>query len=144
MANGNDRRKDSIGAMIATLARIQSQRLNAGAQAAGMQPGFRRIHWELTRQDGVSQRELAHCTGLSAPTVSIALSKMQLEGLITRRIDEMDTRRVKVYLTEKGRALDLSMRNVFTSNEEFLTGPLTAEEKETLTALLEKMLDAAR
>lgn len=144
MANGNDRRKDSIGAMIATLARIHSQRLNAGAQAAGMQPGFRRIHWELTRQDGVSQRELAHCTGLSAPTVSIALSKMQLEGLITRRIDEMDTRRVKVYLTEKGRALDLSMRNVFTSNEESLTGPLTAEEKETLTVLLEKMLDAAR
>ena len=131
-----------IGAVIGRINRIYRQRLDAASVGIGMQPGYRRLHYELIQDDGCTQRDLAERTGLSAPTVSIALGKMEKDDLIRRETDPGDSRKIRVYLTEKGMALDRSMREMLTENERQLTEPLAPEEKEELQRLLVKLLDA--
>ena len=130
-----------IGAIIGRIHRIHRQRLDTASIGIGMQPGYRRLHYELIQDDGCSQRDLAERTGLSAPTVSIALGKMEKDGLIRRTTDQEDSRKTCVYLTEKGMALDRAMREMLSENEERLTGHLDPEEKAELRRLLEKLLD---
>lgn len=60
----------------------------------------------LSSADGINQLELVRRTHLSAPTVSVILKRMEAEELVTRESDPDDLRSIKVYLTEKGRALD--------------------------------------
>lgn len=130
-----------IGAMIGRIHCIHRQRLDTASISIGMQPGYRRLHYELIQDDGCTQRDLADRTGLSAPTVSIALGKMEKDGLISRKTDPDDSRKIRVYLTEKGTALDRAMREMLKENEERLTSCLDPDEKEELRRLLEKLLD---
>lgn len=57
----------------------------------------------LCDKDEVTQFDLVDKTGLSAPTVSLSLSKMQNEGIVERESNPEDLRETKVYLTDKGR-----------------------------------------
>ena len=130
-----------VGAILGRIHRIHRQRLDAASIGIGMQPGYRRLHYELIQDDGCTQTDLAERTGLSAPTVSIALGKMEKDGLICRKTDPGDSRKTRVYLTEKGMALDRAMREMLNENEERLTAHLDPEEKAELRRLLEKLLD---
>ena len=131
-----------LGALIGHLSRLHRQRMDAGAVGIGMQPGYRRLHFELITNDGCTQRELAERTGLSAPTVSIALGKMEKDGLIRREVDPEDSRKIRVRLTEAGMALDRAMRGMTEKNENLLTGKLTPEEQAELRRLLLKMISS--
>jgi DNA-binding MarR family transcriptional regulator len=62
---------------------------------------FLRSLWE---KDGISQRELSRSVGLTEPTTVAALKVMQRNGLIQRDRDKLDTLKVIVKLTRKGRS----------------------------------------
>ncbi len=63
---------------------------------------FLRSLWE---KDGISQRELSRSVGLTEPTTVAALKVMERNGLIQRARDKLDTRKIIVKLTRKGRSL---------------------------------------
>jgi DNA-binding MarR family transcriptional regulator len=96
---------------------------------------------ELAKRDGRTQLELAEATHLKAPTVSVALQKLEKEGYVSRRPDEYDLRATRVFLTEKGRELDERIRGIIREQEERATSCLTDEESETLTRILRKLKD---
>lgn len=60
----------------------------------------------LAHEDGLSQRELANRLGLMENTTLIALNLMERHGWLRRERDKMDKRRLRVYLTDKGRAIE--------------------------------------
>ena len=60
----------------------------------------------LTREDGLSQRELADRLGLMENTTLVAVNLMERRGWIRRERDKKDRRRLLVYLTDKGRAIE--------------------------------------
>lgn len=64
---------------------------------------FLRILWE---QDGLSQTELADRSGLTKPTVHTAITKMEAEGLIERRVPEGARSRPLIHLSKRGQALE--------------------------------------
>ncbi len=63
---------------------------------------FLRILWE---GDGLTQRELSEQAGVMEPTTFSALKAMERLGYITRRKRGGDRKKVYVFLTPKGRAL---------------------------------------
>ena len=71
-----------------------------------VQGSYREILFHLAYEDGRSQLELANLTHLKPPTVSVALAKLEDEGYVAREADPMDARRTRVYLTDKGKAID--------------------------------------
>ncbi len=108
------------------------------ANPVGQRSG-RLIMMELSREDGRTQLDLVKATHLKAPTVSVALQKLESEGYVTRQPDEHDMRAMRVYLTEEGRAMEDRLRMRIIAEETAATSVLTEEECETLCGLLMKI-----
>jgi len=96
----------------------------------------------LAINDGINQLELVKSTHLRAPTVSVILQKMESEGVVERRKDdENDKRSVHVYLTDKGRKLDLEHISRIKKLDTIAMEGLSESEKEVLMKTLPKIRD---
>ncbi|MBR3894075.1 MAG: MarR family transcriptional regulator [Clostridia bacterium] len=119
-------------------ARMREYDLGGGVMS---QESAQQIMRVLSRADGCSQLELVHKTHLKAPTVSVALKKMEEEALILRRQDEMDLRVSRVFLTEKGRAYIRSVCEQLSSLDAELMRGFDEEESALLLQFLARMRD---
>lgn len=61
---------------------------------------------QLWLQEGRSQVDLQECLGLDGATVTGLLQRMTYLGLVQRHADPTDKRVQRVFLTERGRALE--------------------------------------
>ncbi len=53
----------------------------------------------LSRQDGLSQKEIADRLEVEGPTLIPIIDKMETKGLLTRKVDPHDRRNNRIYLT---------------------------------------------
>lgn len=104
-----------------------------------IQGSYRDILFHLAREDGKSQLDLAHLTHLKPPTISVALNKLENEGYVRRESDPMDARRSRVYLTEKGRAIDEKAKSAIVILDEKAAKGFSEEEYKQLMVLLFKL-----
>jgi DNA-binding MarR family transcriptional regulator len=58
---------------------------------------------ELWVEDGLTQAELSSRVGMKAPTTVVAIRRMVEDGLVVRRKDSEDRRKLRICLTDKGR-----------------------------------------
>ena len=58
---------------------------------------------ELWEEDGLTQGDLSSRAGMTAPTTVVAIRRMAEGGLVIRKPDDQDRRKVRIHLTEKGR-----------------------------------------
>ena len=105
------------------------------------QDSARLIMRALIHEDGCSQLELVRQTHLKPPTVSVTLRRMEEEGLVERRQNEMDLRAVCVYLTEKGKAHNREIKEHLVEIDNELMRGFDESEIELLRQMLERMRD---
>lgn len=122
------------------LSRIFHQEMRKVCEENGVPVGYRSLLFHLVHNDGCSQRVLANKAGLQPSTVSIALDKMERDGYIYREKSMDDMRAVKLHLTEKGKNIDKLNRERIAILDERFSKTVTAEEKELLITLLEKVM----
>jgi len=103
------------------------------------QKSGRLLLMELAKKDGRTQLELVNATHLKAPTISVALQKLEHDGIVLRKPDEYDLRATRVFLTEKGRELDNRIVKRIREEEALAMVNLTEAECETLVRLLSKI-----
>ena len=126
--------------LIGEVARLMGEKIREKCDDAPIvQKSGRLLMIELSKKDGRTQLDLSHATHLKAPTVSVALQKLESEGFVYRQPDEYDLRATRVYLTEKGRRIDNSIRRRIVEEEAVVTSCLSDEEKETLAKILSKI-----
>ena len=130
---------DSDKSVLILMGRISRQIFEMASNMLGyedLQTSEKRILNSLNEDDGVNQLELVKKTKLKAPTVSVALSKLESKGFVRREMDENDHRSVLVYLNDEGRKYSGDIRETIASLEhDFLVG-LTDSEKENLVNCL--------
>ena len=102
--------------------------------------GYRRMFRTLCVRDGLTQVELARAAGLTSPSVSAAVLKMEADGLVKRVPDEKDRRKVYVFITEKGRQRDREIIAKCLEIEQVMLRGISAEEREVFMSLLRRML----
>ena len=78
-------------------------------------------------------------THLKPPTVSVALAKLEDEGYVTRRADRADQRRTRVYLTDKGKAIEEKANSVIDILDTKAVDGFSGEEIKQLMKLLFRM-----
>ena len=83
-------------------------------------------------------RDLEQFFGLSHPTVSGLLSRMETKGFIEVRPDEQDRRVKRLFLPEKGMACSRQIQECFEENERQMLQGFTPEETELFRALLSR------
>lgn len=127
------------GLLINEISKLFHDRMRKNSEDLGFQAGYRQILRFLAHEDGVTQIDIARDSHFTAPTVSVTLKKMEKEGLIQRRTDKNDTRCSRVFITEKGRALERKLFEKIMDCESVLASELSAEEEETLCRLLMKV-----
>ncbi len=100
--------------------------------------GYGHILDVLSKNDGISQREIAELLNIRPQSASEAIASMEGQGLIEKRVNEQDKRSSLVYITQVGRQRQIDLHNERIENARRIFGPLTDQEKETLLLLLSK------
>ena len=102
----------------------------------GINASFQGIIRVLSRENGLSQQDLATRLVLSKPTISLTLQKMEYEGLIKREADEIDARVTRVYLTEKGFEINDQIINIFKKVEGRIEAVMPEEKQNEFLEML--------
>ena len=129
----------SIAYLAREITRIYTRNLQDAIAEHGILIGqyhFLRVLWE---KDEITQRELANAVGMKESTTFTALAGMEKQGLLTRKRDSDDRRKMTVKLTDKGRGLKSKLIPIAKAvNDRPLTG-LAPEQVSDLKAKLETL-----
>jgi DNA-binding MarR family transcriptional regulator len=96
------------------------------------------VLWE---EDGLFVGDICARLHLDNGTLTPLLKKMEKQGFVVRRRDETDERKVRVFLTDEGRAMKERVHDI--PRKVGSCVDLDTEEARTLYRLLYKLLDEA-
>ena len=133
--------RSSLGYLVRETYRAFQRELQPHIGRFGITSGmwwFLRALWE---KDGISQTELSQNVKVMGPTTVRAVEQMENRGLIERRREGSDSRKVFIYLTEEGRALRDVLIPAAVAVLEKATRRLSAKEADTLRQLLSRILE---
>lgn len=94
----------------------------------------------LEQRPGLSQRELGDELDLDRSTIGELATRMMRNGALERVGDPLDKRRMTLYLTVQGQAQLDELKPRVERVEQLLTERLSAEERDTLRGLVERLL----
>jgi len=129
----------SVGYLVRDAFRAFSRALQTAIAPHGVTIGqwfFLRALWQ---EDGLTQRALSRRVGMMEPTTVTALNGMEKAGLIQRRRNTDDRRKINIFLTDKARALRAQALPDAMAVNAIGTAGLSEAEIETVRRLLKKM-----
>lgn len=133
--------KDSLYFIFLEILRLHYYRTHVLLEEVGIYPGQPPMLFILNKEDGKSQSELADKLQIKPSTITVMLKRMEKEGIVIRRKDELDQRITRVYITEKGRQLCNEAIEVMNKVQSECFANITAEEKIILRRLFIQMRD---
>ncbi len=131
---------ESISVYINDISRLYGAEVKREANQENLSQGLRKILMCLNDNDGISQLELTKQTGLSAPTISVTLAKMEADGIISREINSGDLRQVNVCITEEGKKQYETVANYCNTAEEKMLKGFSDEDRKILKDYLVKII----
>ncbi len=93
----------------------------------------------LRTGEGISQQELSERLMLSKGNICIILQKMESSGLVERRVDPVDQRFHRLYMTDEGHRLIARVMPGHRDLAQQILGSLGGTEKKTLYELLSRV-----
>ncbi len=135
----NQRLDSDMVSLLGQVCRLEHARSHELLEELGLYRGQHRILRALWKQDGLTQTELSKHSHVRPATMSTTIQRMEAAGLVERRHDAEDQRVSCVYLTEKGRALQEDVEQVWNRIEEETFVDFTPEERMLLRRLFLQM-----
>ncbi len=129
----------NLGLLLARVSRLVGRERRMKLERIGLHHAQGMILFNLWREDGIAQSELAQSLHIAPPTVSSTLKRMERDGWVERHRDEDDQRIVRVFLTENSKQLRKEAHASFQAMHQELTALLTEEEREVLSQSLYKV-----
>ena len=84
-----------------------------------------RLLLQLSKQEGINQKNLSRSVDIEPATMVRTLDRMERDGLVQRQRSDVDRREIKIFLTDKGKALYpliLSAYNILENEIKGITG----------------------
>ena len=128
--------QDYIGFQLLQIHKAHRSRAEAAFNKLGIHTGQEMLLLQLWIEEGIPQSQLAASMGVEPPTATKMLQRMEQAGLIERRPDPEDARVSRVYLTERGRALEQPVLEVWKQLEVQTVAGLSPTEQALLHRLL--------
>lgn len=127
------------GALVARLAHTLANELDKKLRVYGVTFSQWTLLKQVWQKEGRSQVELQEILGLEGATVTGLLQRLTNLDLVCRQPDPTDKRVQRVYLTERGRALEYVTRPLNEIRERMLKG-FTPDERDFFVRLLSRAL----
>lgn len=96
---------ESVGYQVRLTNRLIQKLLQQTIEPFGVSLGMWYFLRALWHEDGLTQRELSIIVGTMEPTTLSAIKSMERSGLVIRKRNEEDRRKINIHLTPKGLAL---------------------------------------
>ena len=128
--------------MVRQLDRAWSERLRKISAEAGIPDPYARILAYLHRHPGASQKEISEQKTYAA--ISQTVKELLREDFVRRETDSADQRYAKLYLTEKGQAYALHLREEISKAEARVRLALPVGKEAEIAVLLEHLYEAGR
>ena len=130
-----------LGPALGWAGRLAKANMDARISRYDVTPAQARVLLYLQRHGGqVPQQELADIIRVKPSTVNGVLDRMEEKGLVRRSISGRDARRRLITLTEKGEEQQALFQKSFLDTEEAMVRGFTAQEREALLSLLERVI----
>lgn len=110
--------------------------------AFGLRPADFAVLSLLLVNPGLSQKEVARGIGVAPPNLAPVLERLENRGLLVRRRSAQDGRIQRFILTRQGEALCKDAEAQAMQIECEAASALTAQERQTLLQLLQKLYDS--
>ncbi len=94
----------------------------------------------LYQSDGLTVGTIGQKRGVDAPTITGIIKRLEQNGLIERRHDREDRRVVKVYLTDEGRSITLSLDDVVKGFNDALLRNFSQVERNVFLTQLQQLV----
>ncbi len=135
---------DNVDRLLGLLERLRRLGLGRHPLGAGgiSSPQLALLDW-IARSPGSRLGEVASGLGLTPPTVSVGLRRLERAGLVERLSDLQDRRAVRFFLTPKGKRLHRRALQFRRRKAQLLLANLTPQEQEVLLDLLDKAIRGA-
>jgi MarR family transcriptional regulator, organic hydroperoxide resistance regulator len=131
-------------ALFTQAAKLLREASDEAMSRHGVRVGQHIVLSVLWEQDGLSPGTIAQRLGTSTPTIVNTATRMEEAGLVVRRPDAADARLVRLYLTERGRAVREPVCEARAALQRRVTAHLTADEEQHLRSALTKIVAELR
>lgn len=127
---------DSVGYQLRMANRATQRHLQTLIEPHGVALGMWYFLRALWQEDGLTQRELSEKVGTMEPTTLHAIAGMERAGIVERRRNTEDRRKINIYLTEKGNALRQQLLPIARDVVNQATKGFSERERKTFVANL--------
>jgi MarR family transcriptional regulator, organic hydroperoxide resistance regulator len=131
---------DYLAYLLAQADRQINRRLDVEFRAEGVPVEQWRILKLLAERNGRSMGELAQVALLNHPTLTKTIDRMVSQALVYRRADRTDGRRVLIFISERGRALNDRLNRLAHQHQTEIVQSCGDREAEELKRLLEGLI----
>lgn len=134
------RREESAGYMTNLAARLFVQMMERTIRPHGVAVAYVPVFFALSEGREMTQAELARHMALEQPTMAATLARMERDGMLVRRPDPNDRRKMLVGLAPEAKEkMEAVAQAVVSINGQALEG-LTENERKTYLGLLMKIV----
>ncbi len=127
---------DNTSQLISVAARLFARTLQTRLASHGVSAGQWPLLLYLWEQDGLSQKQLSRRVQIEEPTTTRTLGRMERDGLVFRKRDEKDRRRINVFLTMRGKELREELLPFAQEVNTLATHGLSDQDKTKINSLL--------
>jgi DNA-binding MarR family transcriptional regulator len=131
--------RENASFVLAKVCKAHRAYVDALLAEHGLHVGQEMVLLELWQEDGLRARELAVRLGVEPPTVTKMLRRLEGCGLMERSQDPADARSFRIYLTDKGRALEAPVARCWAQTEQTALAGLKVGERRTFRKLLSRV-----
>ncbi|MGI9874731.1 MarR family winged helix-turn-helix transcriptional regulator [Vibrio chagasii] len=135
-------RQNSFGWMINVIANKASKDFDLELKKHGLTIALWPTLMCLWEEEGVTQRDIAEKSKVENSTTTRTLDKLEKLELVERRADPNSRRSFRIYLTEKGKALEEVLIPIPVKLNKELMEALNTDEQQQMIGLLKKMVAA--
>ncbi|CAK2752895.1 MarR family transcriptional regulator, transcriptional regulator for hemolysin [Vibrio crassostreae] len=135
-------RQNSFGWMINVIANKATKDFDLELKKHGLSIALWPTLMCLWEEEGVTQRDIAAKSKVENSTTTRTLDKLEKLELVERRVDPHSRRSFRIYLTEKGKALEEVLIPIPVKLNEELMAALDTKEQQQMISLLKKMVAA--
>jgi DNA-binding MarR family transcriptional regulator len=128
-----------IGLMVSMIHRTHMIFINDKIKHMDITAGQIPFLMVLSREEGITQHDLASHFHIDKGTVARALRKLEDNKYLFREIDSENRRRHLIYLTEKGKGTIPQIINIDKEWEESMCSKFSEDEYNHLFSILKKM-----
>lgn len=138
---------EQTGILLQQLMRAHHNACMAALARRGVRDvGSPRLLWELSTypddpERAPTQKELADKLHSAPPTVAASLKVLERQGYVTRRVDQADSRRNRIFITPKGRDTVAASFQAFQQVDGHMYHGFTQEELAQVYRLHQRMLE---